>query len=203
MHRKLRSRLTSVKAALLAFTALGVGAALPPSAPSATATSKAPIVGRWQQTHECVWLVRALTREHLRRIAPSVVGDYFPDKTPQQLARKRHLCRGAEPQRHSHFFTRDGRFGSVNQNGEQVDDGTYRSIDARTFRIGNPDVHARFHFEVHRTMQGKVLALKPVITSRMRREALAHPLQFSAAGWATAVSYPRHTWKKVPCGMWC
>jgi hypothetical protein len=203
MHRTAHSRRTSVKAALLACAALGVGAALPTSAPSATATAKAPFVGRWQQTHECIWLVRALKREHLRRIAPSVVGDYFPDKTPRQLARKHRICRGATPQRHSHFFTRDGGFGSLDQDDQQVDDGTYRIIDARTFRIGNPDVHARFHFEVDNTAEGKVLALKPVITRRMRREALAHPLQFSAAGWATAVSYPRHTWKKVPCGMWC
>lgn len=203
MRRRLRPRLTSVKAALLAFTALGAGAALPPSAPSATATSTAPIVGRWQQTHKCVWLVRALKREHLGRIAPSIVGDYFPDKTPQQLASKHRICRGATPQRHSHFFTRDGGFGSLDQDDQQVDDGTYRIIDARTFRIRNPDVHARFHFEVDNTTQGKVLALKPVITRRMRREALADPLQFSAAGWATAVSYPGHPWKKVPCGKSC
>jgi hypothetical protein len=30
--------------------------------------------------------------------------------------------------------------------------------------------------------------------------ALAHPLQFSTAGWMVAVAYPGHTWKRVPCG---
>jgi hypothetical protein len=202
MRRKPRSRLTFVMATLLAFTALGIGAALA-SAPSAAAPSKDPIFGRWQQTHKCIWLVRALKREHLRRIAPSVVGDYFPGKTPQQLARKRHLCRGATPQRHSHFFTRDGHFGSVDQHEQQVDNAPYRVVDARTIHIGSHDFGARFHFRVDHTTQGKELSLHPIITRRMRREALAHPHRFSTAGWATAVSYPRHTWKRVPCGIWC
>jgi len=188
-------------ATLLAFTALGVGVASARSANTRTAPAlaKASIVGRWQQTHRCTWLVQALKEAHLRRIAPSVVGDYFPHKTPQQLARKRHICRGAEPQRHSHFFTSDGHFGSVNQYGQQVDNGRYRVIDARTFRIGD----VRFHYQIDNTADGEVLALDPVITRHMRREALAHPLRFSKAGYAVAVAYPGHTWERVPCGQWC
>jgi hypothetical protein len=38
-----------------------------------------------------------------------------------------------------------------------------------------------------------------VITKRMRRKALAHPLEFSAAGWSVAVAYTGHVWKSVPC----
>jgi len=34
-------------------------------------------------------------------------------------------CRGATAVVHSHFFTPDGRFGSYDENGQQVDDGTY------------------------------------------------------------------------------
>ena len=66
----------------------------------------APIVGRWATTKTCSGVVQALKRVHLLRLAPSVVGD----------------CRGAKPQRHSHFFTRDGFFGSLDQTGQQVDD---------------------------------------------------------------------------------
>jgi hypothetical protein len=194
MRQQLRSPLTFVTATLLAFTAVGVAVA-----PSAPALAKNPIFGRWQQRHECTWLVHALEKVHLRRIAPSVVGDYFPNKTPQQLASKEHICSGAEPQRHSHFFTRDGHFGSVDQHGQQVDNGRYSLINARTVRIDD----ARFHYEVDETATGKVLALKPVITRRMRREALAHPLRFSTAGWAVSVAYTGHTWERVPCGQWC
>jgi hypothetical protein len=104
-----------------------------------------------------------------------------------------------EPQRHSHFFTRDGHFGSVDQYGQQVDNGRYRVLSASTFRIGD----VRFHYQVESLFARKVLALKPVITRRMRRQALAHPLQFSDAGWSVAVTYPGSTWKRVRCGPWC
>ena len=198
MRQQLRSHLTLVMAILLAFTTLGFGAASA-RAPSASASAKNPVFGRWQQKHECTWLVHALKKVHLRPLAPSVVGDYFPDQTPQQLASKEHICRGAEPQRHSHFFTRDGHFGSVDQHGQQVDNGRYRVINGRTFRIGD----VRFHYQIARLFDHKFLALKPVITRRMRRQALAHPLQFSDAGWAVAVSYPGSVWKRVRCGPWC
>jgi hypothetical protein len=191
-------------ATLLAFTALGVGVASARSAntPAAPAQATASIVGRWEQTHTCSQLVRALKEAHLRRIAPSVVGDYFPNKTPRQLARKRHICRGADPQRHSHFFTRDGHFGSLDQHGQQVDNGRYRVIDARTIKIDLPD-GPKFHYQINNTTYGEVLALDPVITRHMRRQALAHPLRFSKAGYAVAVAYPGHTWARVPCGQWC
>jgi hypothetical protein len=176
--------------------AVGCGASGAASAGDAPA-AKASIVGRWQQTHKCTWLVHALKEAHLRPLAPGVIGDYFPNKTPQQLARKRHLCRGATPQRHSHFFTSDGGFGSVDQHGQQVDEDAYRVINGRTVRIGN----VRFRYQI--TSGDEVLALQPVITKRMRREALADPLEFSAAGWSVAVAYPGHTWKRVSCGPWC
>ena len=112
MRRWLGSHLTAnVMATLAVLLVFGVGGTL--AAPSASALAKTPIFGRWQQTHQCGGLVHALKKVHLRGLAPGVVGDYFPDETPQQLASKQHICSGAEPQRHSHFFTRDGRFGSV------------------------------------------------------------------------------------------
>jgi hypothetical protein len=82
--------------------------------------------------------VEALKERHLGSLAPSVVGDYFPNKTPRQLAQKRHIYR-ARTQRHSHFFTSTGDFGSLDQHGQQVDDGRYQLIDARTIQIGLPD----------------------------------------------------------------
>jgi hypothetical protein len=197
MRQRLRSHLTIVMATLLAFT-VGVGSAL--NAPTASALAKNPIFGRWQQTHTCNDLVHAFKKAHLRRLAPGwVASDYFPDKTPQQIASREHICWGAEPQRHSHFFNHDGDFGSVNQHNQQVDNGRYRVLSARTFRI----MDARFHYDVARLFDHKFLALKPVITKRMRRQALAHPYEFSIAGWEVAVAYPGSTWKRVRCGRWC
>jgi hypothetical protein len=199
MPQWIRSHLTGAMAILLAFSALGVGASSALNAPTASALAKNPIFGRWQQTHRCASLVHGLTKVHLRVLAPGVVGDYFPDKTPQQLASKEHICWGAKPQRHSHFFARGGEFGSVDQYGQQVDNDSYRVVNARTVRIGD----VSFHYQIDRVFDRKVLALKPVITRRMRRQALADPFEFSDAGWSIAVSYPGSTWKRVRCGPWC
>ena len=184
---------------LPAASALAVGwafsGAAAGNASSAPVLEKASIVGRWQTLRTCRGLVKALKKADLKPLAPGVVGDYFPNKTPDQLARKRHLCQGATPQRHAHFFTSDGLFGSLDQHGQQVDDGSYRVTGAREVRIND----VRLHYEIDRSADGEVLALKPVITTRMRRQALADPLEFSTAGYAVAVAYTGHTWNRKPC----
>jgi hypothetical protein len=199
MRQRLRSHLTFVMATFLAFTALGVAVASALNAPTASALAKNPIFGRWQQTHRCSGLVHAFEKAHLRRLAAGwVASDYFGGVPGQELLSKEHICSGAEPQRHSHFFTRDGHFGSADQNGRRVDSGRYRVINDHTFRIGD----ASFHYQVAR-LDRKILALKPVITKRMRRQALADPFEFSIAGWEVAVSYTGSVWKRVRCGPWC
>ena len=47
------------------------------------------------------------------------------------------------------------------------------------------------------------LHLTPRITAAQKREALAHPLEFSSAGWMVAVAFPGHAWQRVPCNEWC
>lgn len=158
------------------------------------------IVGNWQTNRTCRGLVRALDEEGLRALAPGVVGDYFPGRTAKQLARKRDLCRGATPQLHSHFFTADGGFGSLDQNDQQVDDGPYRLVNARTLKIGDEDRGPRFRFRIAEDTE---LTLKPLISARLKRKALADPLEFSSAGWAVAVAYRGHTWDRVECAEWC
>ena len=185
---------------LLLTGAIGCGsgamstAANTASPATATRPPAIPIVGTWRTQRTCQGLVQALGRAHLRPLAPAVVGDYFPGQGPRQLARKRNLCRGARPQLHSHFFTPDGRFGSLDDHGQQVDDGRYRVEDARTIHIGNADTGATFHYHI---VYGRILTLEPVITTGMRRRALAHPFRFTPAGWAVAVAYAGHMWKRV------
>ena len=101
---------------------------------------------------------------------------------------------GRGSRRHSHFFSSAGQFGSVDYNGQQVDDGTYRLLNARTIRIGD----GTFHFRI----TARQLRLEPVISAAARRKALAHPLQFSTAAWQIAVAFPGHAWKRVPCAQW-
>jgi hypothetical protein len=59
-------------------------------------------------------------------------------------------CRGAIPRKHSHFFTKDGRFGSRDWTGEQVDDGTYTLKGANTIVISKEFPSVTFTYTVRR-----------------------------------------------------
>jgi hypothetical protein len=162
--------------------------------PTTTAQTEA-LVGRWEHVNECPQLTKALAEEGLETIAPSVAGDYFPNSTPRQLAKKDDVCDGAEGFVHSHFFTDSGTFGSLTEDLEQVDDGLYEILDGGRVRIGG----VVFRYEI----ESDELSLSPVITPAMKKEALAQPLEFSDAGWSVAVSYPGQVWKRVDCSGWC
>jgi hypothetical protein len=124
-----------------------------------------------------------------------VLLDFFPQASPAQLARKRNVCSGAKARPHSHFFTKDGQFGSVDDNNQQVDDASYRVVSADEVRIG----HGLFHYRI----DGVQLVLEPMISAAARRAALAHPTKFNDAGWQVAVSYMGLPWKRVSCDGWC
>ncbi len=187
---RMRSLRLARLSAVVVSTALVFGIAATSGGAQASA-----LVGRWQAVRTCHGLVAALQKYGLSRLAPSVVGDYFPNKTPTQLAQKTNICAGAKPQLHSHFFTTDGKFGSLDQYGKQVDDGSYNVTASAIVKIND----GRFRFRV----QGTRLMLAPLLTKAQRKQALANPLKFSTAGWMVAVSYVGHTWRSVPCDRWC
>ena len=133
-------------------TAPGVSAVPSPS-PSAVATT-APIptarptpspahaiVGEWHADHVCAEIVRLLTAVGLEEtIAENVVGNgLIPGvERPEDLADPADPCAGSIPRDHAHFFAADGSFGSLDWNGEQVDDGRY-TVDSATVTInGSP-----------------------------------------------------------------
>ena len=199
-----RWRLSALAVAMGALVACGgssvastssVGDTSPDAeAADATTAATAPLVGRWMQVHTCDQLVAGLEDAGLGAIAPSVIGDYFPDATAEELAAKEDPCSGARPQRHFHFFDEAGLFGSLDQHEQQVDDGTY-TIDGDTLQIGD----GAWTF----TISGNQLSLEPVISDAQVEEALADPLQWSTAGWIVAVAYPGSTLKRVACKGWC
>jgi hypothetical protein len=158
------------------------------------------LVGRWELRRTCEGVVKSLDRAGLRAIAPTVAGDYFPDQTQYQLAHKGDVCRGAEPQQHSHFFTAEGEFGSLDENGSmQGDNLPYRVIDGRTLRIeGGLREYYRYHIE-----GGDRLTLAPIIPKDAMRAARANPLEYAVAARMASVAYAGHTWKRVECGIWC
>jgi hypothetical protein len=154
------------------------------------------IVGRWEALRTCTDMVRALNRQHLGVLAPGVVGDYFPHATYEELAAKHDVCSGAKPQRHSHFFTADGSFGSLDQHGNQVDDGKYTVVDSHTIRIGEDAV---FDYRI----RGGTLRLTPRITDEQRQDALNNPRASPAVTYMVAVAVQGIEWKRVPCHAWC
>jgi hypothetical protein len=171
----------------------------PSTSPSAEPV--APLVGRWERVNTCQELVDELNQAGLEEIAPTIVAGqgFFPESEKQlakKLAEKADLCKGAKPRVHAHFFTPEGLFGSLDWNEQQVDDGTYTIIDDDTFEIGD----TIFHYEI---VNGDTLMLEPVIPKSAVSEALAHPEEFSAAGWSVSVAFEGHPWKRVDCEGWC
>ena len=181
----MRTRLVAAGALVAALTA----------AQSSTAGKPSSLVGRWQTVRTCQGLVDGLRKTGLEALSPAVVGDYFPNRTAAELATKKNVCAGAKPQLHSHFFTRDGKFGSLDQHRQQVDDGSYQLLSKNAVKIND----GTFRFRI----QGKTLMLTPLLTAAEKQAALAKPLDFSTAGWMVAVSYLGHPWRRVACGPWC
>jgi hypothetical protein len=73
----------------------------------------------------------------------SATGSSLGSPTSRSWRIRKHRCKHAVPLWHYHFFTADGFFGSLNQNLEQVDDGTY-TVEGQDLLIGD----AAFRYRV-------------------------------------------------------
>ena len=150
------------------------------------------IVGLWQRHTTCQQRVHALTRAGLEELAAaSVVGQGFiPGVTDvSQLEDPSHPCKHAVAQMHYHFFTDDGLFGSLDQDFNQVDDGTYELVDGNTVVIGS--FGATFHYRV---LGDNILRLYPVLP------APGTDACFYLCEWMVSVSYNGIPWRPVPLG---
>jgi hypothetical protein len=120
--------------AVLAWSSSG-GAATPRTGDSAAAMSAAaqpPLVGTWRRVTTCAELTTALTKARLKKfVLEFIAGNGFiPGVTrPNQIANPANPCKGAVPRRHSHLFTKDRKFGSLDWRGQPVDDGSYRLVN--------------------------------------------------------------------------
>lgn len=172
--------------------------------PSSTVASSSPsnsvalIVGRWRQpadVHTCENYVQGMDKKGLLAAVQSSP-PYVPGDSWQQVAER--FCKGSSEDWdvvHDHFFDAEGFFGSLNQNEQPVDDGTYTIVDTHTFKIGR----SKFRY----TVRGNTLKMDPVITAAKREEALAKPGKFTDAVWMVSVAMPGTSWNRVDCGFWC
>jgi hypothetical protein len=172
----------------LAFAALLI--ASPLQADAASASEVNPIVGTWSRLTTCRQLVAVLEKASLDdAVLDSVSGNGFvPGVTqPDQIADPADPCAGAVPRKHSHFFTAEGRFGSLDWRGDQVDEGTYRIGKSHTISIRNADARVRFHYRI---VNGTTLLLDPILPVCAARTCFA-------AVWGISVAYPGRAWHRT------
>ena len=130
----------------------------------------------------------ALQAAGLEKWIVEVAAGFVPGADGPEVEDPAEPCRDAVPLRHSHFFTADGQFGSRDQDGNQVDDGTYRIVDEGTFVVSKefPDVTFRY------SIDGDSITFEPAIPD-------CSPDCFEAV-WSVAVAFPGHEWRRVESG---
>jgi len=161
--------------------------AAPISTGSAPAGSNAAIVGEWVGVHDCEHIVAMLKAAKQDEFVLSELAGsgLLPGvDTPSQIKDPAHPCVGAVQQRHSHFFTKDGQFGSKDFHASQVDDGTWK-IEGDKLVINDQP----FGFAI----SGDQLTLTPpkIDTSKCTDKAC----RFMAA-WVLMVAMPGQTWTR-------
>jgi hypothetical protein len=136
----------------------------------------------WQGVHDCEGIAEALGAAGFDEavIVENIVGNgLLPGvESPDEVADVTTACEEATPLEHSHEFTAAGQFFSYDQDGEEVDFGTYELVDEDTLSIGAPD---RPGVEFDFTIEGDHLTLTPQLTSGC--------LEFECQ-WAVMVAMP-------------
>src|SRR5262245_61076867 len=151
-------------------------------------TIESGIVGTWEREIRCEELVTVLTDAGLEQwVLDLVAGNGFVPgvTTPDEIANPAEPCDGAVPRTHSHVFTEDGLFGSLDWNGEQVDDGTYEVVGDDTLVVSKEFPDVTFHFAI----DGDTITFDPVIPE-------CAPECFEAA-WSVSVAYPGAVWHRA------
>jgi hypothetical protein len=151
--------------------------------------SSEALVGEWELERDCTEIVQGLEEAGLEEytlqviavaeMVPGVVND------PDQFEDPTNPCKGAVPSKHSHFFTAEGQFGSRNELGEQVDEGTYDVVDDDTFVLGD---NATFNYQI----EGDTITFEPVIPDACTTKAC-----HENAVLAISVAFPGQTWQRI------
>ena len=145
------------------------------------AAAASPLVGEWERETRCAELVPALQDAGLDMWVVDFAAAFSPSG---EVADPEDPCADTIPIRHSHFFTEDGLFGSRDEHGNQVDDGTYR-VEGDTIVISKEFPDVTFRFEIN----GDELTLDPVIPD-------CRPECFESA-WSVSVAYPGNSWTRI------
>jgi hypothetical protein len=164
-----------------------------PSEPAPTVSPVADIVGTWTRTQSCQQELTAFKAKGLAKAEAFewVTGNWVPDASPRSSG----FCAGAtDPVPHSHFFTDRGRFGSLDQYGNQVDDGTYiiASAGVLTFPSAASDFGYDGTILVGYAVQGNQLTFDVRVPER----CVSDPTCTQAYGWALSAFFAGPPWER-------
>ena len=154
---------------------------------SASSQSTPSLVGTWARTTTCAELVSAFRSAGMSKLVNEmVVGNGFIPgvQSPGELRDPARPCLGAVPRKHSHFFLKNGEFGSLDWNGEPVDDGRYRVGKPGTVTIFKEFPKVSFRYQIG----GRAISFTPLVPKGC---------QTFRCAWAISVAYPGKTWKRV------
>lgn len=156
------------------------------AAPAASTVSS-PVVGTWTANTTCSGQYNALMKyPGLRKYAKEmVVGNGFIPGVQGvgQLKDPAHPCRGSVARKHSHFFTKAGSFGSLDWNGEDVDDGRYTLKGMNRITIHKEFPSVTFTYAI----TGKSIKFSPIIPRTCS--------SFRCA-WAISMAIPGTAWTR-------
>jgi len=103
------------------------------------------LVGEWVATNKCDELVAALNDAGLQEFATKMAKGAFPRPGKPSPS---NPCEGAKPEPHSHAFSESGVFNSYDDNGQEVDFGTYEITGEDTFTLSRPPFESEVEFRV-------------------------------------------------------
>jgi hypothetical protein len=169
--------------------------AAPPSAPASAegSVTAVSLVGTWTRTQDCATMLAAfeaagLAESHAEWIVGNWVGDPAEvDWNPEDICA---AARGAEA--HSHFFTADGEFGSLDAQGDVVDGGDYAVVDQDTLSF--PSHSTEFGYEGQILVDYVVTDDTAEFEVLMQTECDASCLQ--AHAWALSAFYAADPWTR-------
>jgi hypothetical protein len=149
------------------------------------------LIGEWERDQRCEEIVAALRGAGMEAWVLEYAAAFVPGASSgEDIENPDSPCDGSIPLRHSHFFTADGQFGSRDENGDQVDIGTYRIVDDETFVISNDFGSATLHHVSFRyQVEGETIMFEPVIPD-------CRPDCFEAV-WSVTVAYEGLPWTRV------
>lgn len=167
---------------------------------SAKSRGENPLVGTWRRVRKCEEQVRLMKEAGLAELIPEWVSpsEFSNAVSAQGSAPPGDPCKGVRDGRlpHDHVFYEDGRFASVDDQGEFVDEGSYEFVDERTIEFDDPPGNkVRFRFSDDFDTVTFDLTIPDM-------DECSEDCRFATA-YRLAVFYPGLPWKRVPKkGQW-